>query len=89
MPLLKPTNFKFKYFYSSWNSNDGTSLLTYDMASNNKGGVQFMHQLATLKIKQPATAIEILVICLILSNESPTKSPSVDSTKKVVEVLDQ
>jgi hypothetical protein len=48
-----------------------------------------MHQLATLKIKQPATAIEILVICLILSNESPTKSPSVDSTKKVVEVLDQ
>jgi hypothetical protein len=57
------------------------------MASSSEGGVQSMHQLATLKDKQPTTTIEILVICLSLSNESPTESLNVDSTKKVVEVL--
>ncbi len=69
---LKPLNFKFKYFYSSRNCNDNTSLLTFDMASNNKGGVEFVHQLATLKGKQLATSIEILVICLNPLNASPT-----------------
>ncbi len=48
-----------------------------------------MHQLATLKGKQPATTIEVFVICLNPSNESPIKSSSIDSTKEVVEVLDQ
>jgi hypothetical protein len=69
---LKPLNFKFKYFYSSQNLNDNTFLLTFDMASNNKGGVEFVHQLVTLKDKQLATSIEILVICLNPSSESPT-----------------
>jgi hypothetical protein len=59
------------------------------MAFSNKGGAQSMHQIATLKNKQPATTIEILVICLSLSNESPIESFNVDSTKKEVEVLDQ
>jgi hypothetical protein len=72
MPPLKPLNFKFKYFYSSQNRNDNTSLLTFDMASNNKGGVEFVHQLVTLKGKQLAISIEILVICLSPSNASPT-----------------
>jgi hypothetical protein len=48
-----------------------------------------VHQLVTLKGKQPAIAIEVLMICLSPLNESPIESPSVDSTKKVVEVLDQ
>ncbi len=48
-----------------------------------------MHQLVTLKIKQLAIIIEILVICLNPSNEFPTKSLRVNSTKEVVEVLDQ
>jgi len=87
--LLKLLNFKFKYFYSSQNSNGGTSLLPYHMASNNKGGAHSMHQLVTLKIKQLAIIIEIFVICLNPSNEFPTKSLSVNSTKEVVEVLDQ
>jgi len=59
------------------------------MASNNKGGVQSLHQLVTLKIKQLAIIIEILVICLSPLNEFPTKSLSVNFTKEVVEVLDQ
>jgi hypothetical protein len=42
------------------------------MASSNKGGVEFVHQLATLKYKQLATCIEILVIYLNPLNESPT-----------------
>jgi len=42
------------------------------MASNNKGGVEFVHQLATLKGKQLAISIEILVICLNPLNASPT-----------------
>jgi len=49
MPPLKPSKFKFKYLYSSRNYSNGTSLLTSDMASGIKGGVNFMHQLATLK----------------------------------------
>ncbi len=48
-----------------------------------------MHQLATLNGKQPTTTIEVSMICLTPLNESPTKSSSVDSTKEVVEVLDQ
>ncbi len=48
-----------------------------------------MHGLATLKIKQLATTIEIHVICLSPLNEPPAKSLNVDSTKEVVEVLDQ
>jgi hypothetical protein len=47
-----------------------------------------MHQLATLKSKQPTIVIEVRMICLNPSNESPIKSPSVDSTKEVVELLD-
>jgi hypothetical protein len=42
-----------------------------------------------LKIKQLAIAIKIHMICLSPSNESPTKSLNLDSTKEVVEVLDQ
>jgi len=41
------------------------------MASSNKGGIEFVHQLAILKDKQLATSIEIHVICLSPSNESP------------------
>ncbi len=65
-----------------------TSLLAFDMASNYKSRVKFVHQFATLKGKQLAIAIEILVICLNLSNVSSVESPSVDSIEEVVEVLD-
>jgi len=42
-----------------------------------------------LKIKQLAIAIKIHMICLSFSNESQAKSPSVDSTKEMVEVFYQ
>ncbi len=49
---------------------------------------KYFYGLATLKIKQLATTIEIHVICLSPLNEPPAKSLNVDSTKEVVEVLD-
>jgi hypothetical protein len=58
------------------------------MYSNSKGGAQSMHQLATLKGKQPTLAIEVHMICLNPSNEFPIESFNVDSTKEVVELLD-
>jgi hypothetical protein len=42
-----------------------------------------------LKGKQLPTAIEIPIICLSLSDVFLAESPSVDSTKEAMEVLDQ
>jgi len=59
------------------------------MASINKGGFKSMHQFATLKGKQLATAIEIPIICLSPLDVFSAKSSSVDSIKEAMEVLDQ
>lgn len=59
------------------------------MASINKGGAKFVHRFATLNGKQLPTAIEIPIICLNLSDVFSVESPSVDSTKEAMEVLDQ
>jgi len=64
-------------------------LLAFGMASINKGGAKFVHQFATLNGKQLPTAIEIPIICLSLSDVFLVESPSVDSTKEAMEVLDQ
>jgi hypothetical protein len=62
--------------------------LHFDMDFGSKGGAQFVHQLVTLKAKQSTITIEEHMICLSPLNESLIKSPSVDSTKEVVEVSD-
>jgi hypothetical protein len=59
------------------------------MASINKGGAKFVHQFVTLQGKQLRIAIEIPIICLSLSDVFSVESPSVDSTKEAMEVLDQ
>jgi len=46
-----------------------------------------VHQLATLKGKQHAIAIEVHMICLSPLNGILVESPNVDSTNEVVEVL--
>jgi hypothetical protein len=67
---LKPPKFKFKYFHSSQNPSDGTFVLASNMAFGSKGGVQSTHQLATLKGKQLAIAIEVPMIFFSPLNES-------------------
>ncbi len=62
--------------------------LHLDMDFGSKGGAQSVHQLVTLKGKQPTITIEEYMICLSPLNESLVKSLSVDSTKEVVEVSD-
>jgi len=62
--------------------------LHLDMDFGSKGGAQYVHHLVTLKGKQPTITIEEHMICLSPFNESLVKSPSVDSTKEVVEVFD-
>ncbi len=62
--------------------------LHLDMDFGSKGGAQSAHQLVTLKGKQLAITIEEHMICLSPLNEFLVESPSVDSTKEVVEVSD-
>jgi hypothetical protein len=59
------------------------------MASINKSGAKFVHELLLLKGKQLVTAFEIPVICLSPLDVSSIESPNVDSTKEAMEVLDQ
>jgi hypothetical protein len=50
MPLFEPPpNFKFKYFYSLWNFNNGTPLAPCDVTCSRKTYIQSLCELATLK----------------------------------------